>query len=134
MLIIRKKQLETLRNPRLKQLHRDLLVHVKEHFQAEVAERTDQELLDHIRRALDQAAVYGLRAERDLYLFVNITLLYGLEFDRQDQTAWTREFLEDEAVSEPGQRLALLYDEIIHRLEHMERMPEIRKRFYGDDI
>jgi len=133
MLTIRKEQIHTLRAPKLKRFYQEVLVHVKRHFPEETDNKNDQELVEHIRQAGDRAAAYGLKAERDLYLFINISMLYGPCFDRQEKTAWTKDFLDDKDVSNSSQRVALLHAEVIRRLALSERMPEIQRRFYGAD-
>lgn len=133
MLTIRKKQIQAFEPPLRQRLHQKLLRHVRTHFVEETEGRTDQELLEHIGAAHLGAESYGIRAERDLYLYVNITVIHGLDFDRAEETAWTKEVLSDQTVSDPGQRMDRLYEAVIHRLEVEEANARTRERFYGSD-
>jgi len=131
MFTIRRKQLEALLVPLIRRFHQELLEHVKTHFVEETEGKSDKELLEHIGQALKRAEAYGLKAERDLYMYINVSMLYGPYFDQEEETAWTRDYLIDKDVSSPSQRINRLYEEVIYRLEVEEKSAEIKKRFYG---
>jgi len=120
MLTIRREQFKALRVPLIRRFHQELLEHVKTNFVEETEGKSDKELLEHIRQALKRAEAYGLKAERELYLYINVSMLYGPHFDQEEETAWTRDYLADEDVSSPSQRMSRLYEEVIHRLKMEE--------------
>lgn len=133
MITIRQEQIEALRIPLIQQFCQELLEHVKIKFVEETEGKSDMELIEHIRQALKRAEVYGLKAERDLYMYINVSMLYGPRFDQQEVTAWTRDYLLDEDVSSQSQRMERLHEEVVYRLEAVEKSIEIKKRFYGVD-
>jgi hypothetical protein len=132
MLTIRREQIEALRVPLIRRFHQELLEHVKTHFVEETEGKSDKEILEHIRQALKRAEVYGLKAERELYMYINVSMLYGADFDEQEETKWTADYLTDEDVSSPTLRMNRLYEEIVHRLEVDENNARIEKEFYRD--
>ncbi len=125
MLKIREEQLAALRIPLVRRFDQRLLRHVRTHFQEETENRSDAELLDHIRQALDRALTYGLRKGQDLFKYVNVSMIYGPDFDEREETAWLREYLIDDDVPDPSQRAHRLHEAVIHRLRSEEdSMPE----------
>jgi hypothetical protein len=131
MLTIRREQMEAMRVPLIRRFHQGLLEHVKTNFLDEIKGKSDKELLEHIGQALKRAEGYGIKSERDLYLYINVSMLYGPHFDQEEETFWTRGYLADEDVSSPSQRMKRLYEEVVYRLEAEEKSAEIKKRFYG---
>jgi len=123
MLTIRREQFKALRVSLIRRFHQELLEHVKTNFVDETEGKSDKELLEHISQALKRAEVYGLKAERDLYKYINVSMLYGPNFD-QEETAWTRDYLVDEDVSSPSQRMNHLCQEVVCRLDVEERTAE----------
>ena len=120
MLKIREEQLAALRSTLVRSFHQKLLRHVREYFREETEDRGNGELLDHIRKTLERAGTYGLRAERDLFKYINISMIYGPDFDQKEETAWMREYLNDDDVPDPSQRLHRLHEAVIHRLRREE--------------
>ena len=131
MLTIRKKQIQAMRPALVRRFLEKLLQHIRTFFEAECEGRSDEELLEHIQRALERAGAYGLVAERDLFQYVNVSMLHGPDFDQQPETTWTRDFLTDEDVPDPGQRMDRLFQEVVHRLEVVEQNARLRDRFYS---
>lgn len=132
MLTIRQAQIEALRSPMIRQFHQELLEHVKTCFVEETDGKSDKEILGHIRQTLKRAEVYGIKAEKDLYLYINVSMLYGVDFDEQEETKWTADYLTDEDVSSPTLRMNRLHEEIVRRLEVDENNARIEKEFYRD--
>lgn len=131
MLTLRNKQMETLQRVPRKKLHRALLAHVKHYFPAQTARKNDFCLLTEIHKAHRRAATYGLKTEKEIYLFVNIAIVYGADFDQKEETAWTRAYLTDEDISSPGQRLDRLHEAVVARLEVAERLQGDERRSTG---
>jgi hypothetical protein len=121
MLTIRKEQMEALRRPRLERLYLDLIVHIRTSFAEQSAGMSDEELQQHIRKAVGRASQYQLRSERALYKFVSLSMLYGTDFDQAETTKWMRAILTDAEISSPNRRMDLLYDEVIRRLKLDEK-------------
>ncbi len=131
MLVLRKEQKDALRIPLIEKQIMGLVEHIKTNFPDETAGKTDDELFDRIKETLVRAEKYDIKAERDVYKYVNISMLYGADFDEAEETAWTADYLNDEAVSTPNMRINRLYEEVVCRLEVEENNARIEKEFYG---
>jgi hypothetical protein len=132
MITIRNEQKDALRMPLIIKQIRGLVEHVKTNFPDETAGETDDELFDRIKETLERAEKYDIRAERDVYKYINISMIYGADFDEKEETAWTVDYLNDEDVSSPTMRINRLYEEILYRLEVEENNARIEEKFYGD--
>lgn len=131
MIIIRNEQKDALRNPLTHKQILGLVDHIKSNFPDETAGKSDNELCDRVKETLSRAEKYDVKAERDVYKFINISMLYGADFDEKKETSWTAEYLTDEDVSTSGMRINRLYSEVLYRLKVKENNAEIYKRFYG---
>jgi len=131
MIILRKEQKDALRILLIQRQILGLVDHVKNHFPDETAGKSDDELFDQIMATLERAEKYGIKSECDVYQYINISMLYGADFDEKGDTAWTVDYLADEDVSSPTQRINRLFDEVVYRLEVEENSARIEKEFYG---
>ncbi len=134
MLIIRKEQKNALQISLINRQILGLVDHAKNHFPDETAGKTDDELFDLIKVTLERAEKYDIKDERDVYKYINISMLYGADFDEQQETKWTVDYLSDEDVSSPSKRLDRLYQEIVHRFEIDEKNARIKKEFYSERL
>ena len=121
MLTIRKEQTEAMRRPLVEQRIVDLVAHVKQDFPEETRGQSDEELYDRIEETLKRAERYDITSDRDVYKYVNISMIYGIDFNEQDETDWTADYLTDQEVTNPTHRMDRLYSEVIRRLEAEER-------------
>lgn len=131
MLTIRRDQLDALRAPAVHELVLELVTHIKHHFPAETAGESDEDLYARVKATLHRAEKYGMQGKRDAYRYVDVSMLYGADFDERPVTAWTVDFLTDEDVSSPSQRMNRLFDEVSYRLEVEESNARVRGEFYG---
>ncbi len=129
MIVIREEQIDTLIKQIQTTFHGELLVHVKNFFPDITAEYEDKVLLQHIRKSLDRAKTYQLTTERDLYKYVNITMIYGHDFDEKTEHGWMKEYLTDTDVPNPSQRLSRLYEEILERLERDAKNKRFQREY-----
>jgi hypothetical protein len=128
MLTLRSEQIQILAAPKLEQFYKDLVVHVRKNFPGETDAFSDETLLAHMRLVLKRARKYGIRAERDVYKYVNLTMLFGAYFDEAEETAWSNALLTDKDVADPHQRMNRLYEEAVDRLERLEEERVERER------
>lgn len=56
-----------------------------------------------------RAAQYGIDSERDVALFVDLTLFLGDGFDSDPDLPWAAEILQDELIVDPGLRIDTLH-------------------------
>lgn len=133
MLTIRSEQMEVLRGPFTHRIVLNLMAHARQHFPEECSHLSDEELREQMAETARRAEKYDITGERDLHKYVNITKIYDLDFDEQEETAWTVTYLTDPAVALPSQRIDRLHEEAIYRLEVEENNAAIEMEFYGDD-
>jgi len=132
MFRIRKAQADILRAPLIHNQLLELMAHLKKHFPDEAAALPDEALYERLKDTRLRSLKYGITSTKGLYQFVNVSMLYGADFDEQEETAWTKGFLEDEAVPNAAKRMNRLYEEVVHRLEIEESNAKIREKFYGE--
>ena len=117
MLTIRKEQVQALSRVTIQEFEKDMLQHLMQFFPDESAAMGNKELRAHIRHAIARAKGYGVSSERDLCKYLNLTMVYGRDFDTDPEVEWMRDFLTDPDVSDPGERMSRLYAEALYRLE-----------------
>ena len=132
MLIIRKEQIAALSETGRHRMILNIMAHVKEYFPEETEVVAEDELYERISRTIERAKPYGILAERDVYKFVDVSMIYGMEFDEAEETAWTKTYLTDPDIPGPRQRMDLLFDEVVHRLETEENNSAIAEAYYGN--
>jgi hypothetical protein len=119
MWMIRKEQMQALREPLLARFHLQLLKHVRKHFADETAGESDGEILNHIRHAAGRAAHHGFTSERDVYNYVNISIILGPDFEEAEESQWTKKYLLDRNAA-PGKRIDGLHEELLQKLKEEE--------------
>jgi hypothetical protein len=117
MLTIRKEQMQALSRVTIQEFEKDMAQHLTQFFPDESAAMGDKALRAHIRHAIARAKEYGVTSERDLCKYLNLTMVYGRDFDTDPELEWMRDFLADPDVPDPGERMSRLYAESLHRLE-----------------
>ena len=117
MLTIRKAQMQALGRAAMQEFEKDMLQHLRQFFPDECAALGSKALREHTRHAIARAKEYGLTSERDLCKYLNLTMIYGRDFDTDPELEWMRDFLIDPDVSDPSERMRRLYAESLHRLE-----------------
>jgi len=128
MLVIRKEHMEALSKAQEERFIVEMMAHLRTDFPDETSDMGDAALRQYVEDTLDVAKKYGLSSRQDLYRFVNLTMLYGIEFENTDDKHWMHEYLTDPAISDPGKRLERLHNECVYRLGLEERNEEIRDK------
>jgi hypothetical protein len=89
--------------------------HLRRFFPAASAPLDDDGLRALIRHGVAGARGYGIVGERDLALYLNLTMALGRDFDRDPLLPWAREALVDASLPEPSRRMARLYRRTLER-------------------
>lgn len=121
MLILRKEQIAALSGAKADRFTDEMANHLRSTFPEETAGMDSAALQGYIEKVFDAAKKYNLSSRQDLCRFLNITMLFGMEFENVEARHWMHEYLTDERISDPGKRLKRLYDECISRLETEEK-------------
>ncbi len=130
MLVIRRAQEETLGRPNLLTFIREMQNHLRSHFPEAMSPYADEQLQSLIEVALGKAAHFGIRSKRHACQFLNLCALYGWKFLDQGKNRWMLEkYLENPNISDPGNRIELLVDQCLWRLEVEEQNRRLRQEF-----
>jgi hypothetical protein len=116
MLILRTAQLEALGASAQRCFEERLIAHLEKFFPQPCAVLGEAGLRQLCREGIARARIHGLRSERDLCKYLNLMLVSGRDFDREQP--WAAEILE--LNSAPGQRMERLYAAALERLEGMQ--------------
>jgi len=109
-----------------------MVQHLTRFFPDESGAMGEEGLREHVRHAIDRGKDYGLTSERDLCKYLNLTMVYGRDFDIDPQLEWMREFLTDPDVPEPSERMSRLYAQTLYSLELEEENRRAIEEFERD--
>jgi hypothetical protein len=115
-LIIRKVQMDVVRDELRSRLVKTVTVHARECFPEECAAMGEEQLLHRMEDAAAAAARWGLGSPQDVCRFVNLSMILGPGFDSDPKLKWIYEMLSDAGVPSRSQRLSLVYAEAVRRL------------------
>jgi hypothetical protein len=107
MFRIRKEQKRAFRQAALQQFEDAAARHVERCFPNEWATFGDLAIRQWIRIGIDGAARYGIVAERDVCKFVDLMVVFGVDFDRQCE--WARKILDAPTPGDPFARMRILH-------------------------
>jgi hypothetical protein len=93
MIRIRDEQMEALRRAGLKRFQTAMLIHLRSCMPSQTSVLSDEELLTTIETGISRAGSYGVILEFDVQRFLECTIKYGSDFDRDPAYAWAGEIL-----------------------------------------
>ncbi|HEX8244896.1 MAG TPA: hypothetical protein VF541_15415 [Longimicrobium sp.] len=129
MLTVRNGQLAALADERARDFAERMCRHLRHEFPAETAALGDAELRTAVDAALARARAWGLASGEELCRWLNLCACFGWAFDRDPALPWMRAALADAGGGAPGERLHLLYERALHRLETEARNRRLREAF-----
>lgn len=94
MFVITDQQRAAFRARGVAELHEALLGHVLECFPGACAALGADSLASHVGRAMGRAEAHGLTLERDICTYVELTIVFGLDFERDAPHGWAGPLLE----------------------------------------
>jgi|GEM_PF-1200294 len=129
MLRLSPAQLQAIEQAQVHTSFSQLAAHCRTYYPDAVSHLSDAALIEQLQHCQQRAQAYGLTSRRDLYRFVNLALSFGWEFDLDAKLPWMRQYLTDPRIDSPAQRLELLVQYAIHRLEVEETNRAQRQAF-----
>jgi hypothetical protein len=120
MLTIRKEQIKAFEEVAMRQFIDDMIIHVNKYFPEECGKLGEEQLRNHLVWIIPRAKKYGLEAERDLCRYLNLSIIYGKDFDSDPGLVWMVNILLDYNEPNPSLRLNRLYKEVTKRMEKEE--------------
>lgn len=79
--------------------------------------------------AVDRAKSYGLRSERDVCRFLNLSAVLGADFDRLPDFKWIADELSSRDVSSPSARLDRVFAQLQSDAEREQRNQAVLEEF-----
>jgi len=129
MLTIRDAQLTILRAPQRERFIDAMCQHLRHHFQEELAALDDNRLKLKVSQSLKRAATYGVTSQQDSYRYLNLAATYGWEFDQDPDLSWMQRYLTDPHITHASERLNLLVDQCIYRIDVEAHNRQLQEEF-----
>ena len=109
MLIIRKKQMDKLKEYSFNQFENRMVDHLQHFFPDRYEALGESKTREMVRYSARQASRYGFHTEHDVALYNTLMYFFGLDFDTDPELAWAASILGDQAIGEPSERIERLY-------------------------
>jgi len=104
MLTITKEQLAIFREPAIEVFVKKVLVHLNKCFPEKCKEMSEQvEKL--VRYGIGRAAGYDIRAERDVVKYIDLMMVFGVDFDDDPKLPWASRILNDPNLPLPRRKI-----------------------------
>jgi hypothetical protein len=100
MLQIRREQMDVFNRLSVEQFCRRTRRHLKQTFPSQTEEMGDERLDELIKSGIARAKRYGLEQERNVQVFLEFLVLYGLDLGTTPKTRWARSILADRNLDE----------------------------------
>lgn len=108
MLVVRQDQMDALAEFQAREFEKRMLHNLGVKFPRQCAKLGEPTVREMIREGVARSASYDITAERDVSRFIELMFIIRRDFDRAEETAWSRPMLEDRAF-EPDARLRKVY-------------------------
>ncbi len=119
MIVIGNAQMDQMNRHSMRRFETRLMAHLEEVVPKEYAAAGDQEVLKLIRAGMKRAKPYGIEAEEDIALFVELMLTDSPEWELPEERKWARDILQNRSLT-GHLKMAMLYDEISAELPSPE--------------
>jgi hypothetical protein len=109
MLNIRKEQLAAFGPIGKKAFEDRMIAHLRKVFLEQCGPLDEPKLRELIRHGTQRAASYHIISERDVCKFIDLTILYGRDFDKDPALPWAQSVLQNRAIRNPTSKIERLY-------------------------
>jgi hypothetical protein len=120
MFTLRAAHLRAFEQAALEQFEDRMAAHVREEFPEEWEGLGEATVRQHIGHGLAKAESYGITAEQDVCLYIDLVILLGPNFDTDPTMPWARAILRDPGRPDPSARMEHLYDVAVAEMERQE--------------
>jgi hypothetical protein len=101
--------------------------HLEAHYPDRVSVLQPSVLRAHVDRAIEAAQGLGLSTERAICRHLNLCMTCGWDYLDQPENGWMRDrYLDNAALGVPDERMRLLVDEVLRRMEIEEHNQRLR--------
>jgi hypothetical protein len=116
MIRIRREQKQAIAAGNRKDFEDRMVAHIRKFFPKhyeELKEENTRLLVDH---EIDRAKSWGIVAERDVCKYIDLSLVFGPDFDTDGKQPWAAEILTDKRIDDPTHRTDKLFRTGLTRL------------------
>ncbi|MCU0727305.1 MAG: hypothetical protein MUE73_16220 [Planctomycetes bacterium] len=109
MIRIRNEQKKALAAGSRKDFEDRMVAHIRKFFPKhyeQLKEENTRLLVDH---EIERAKTYGIVAERDVCKYIDLSLVFGPDFDADGKQPWATEILTDKRIDDPSYRTDRLF-------------------------
>jgi len=117
MLVINRQQQTPLFDYELQKFIARMKVHIAEHFPEHSKALDDPQQTELIQYGIDNAGKYNIVTERDVCIYIDLMFALSPDFDVNEKFSWAEPILNDESLSNAGQKVDALYNLAIEVLE-----------------
>jgi hypothetical protein len=107
MLIIRQAQFAVLSQYETRKFENWMFAHLHRFFPAECAAAGDARVIETIRYGIQRAAAHRITDKRDVCRYIDLMVVFGLDFDRDPKLRWAADILARRADSRSRMRALL---------------------------
>lgn len=99
------------------------VAHVTRYFPRHVSALGAEETRRAVRAARAAAAALGFPGERELAHFIDLTFMFGPDFQSKPMHTWAAGILADRTIADPRSRMARLYEAALNHLRQLAAAP-----------
>jgi hypothetical protein len=98
-LIIRQAQMEAFSQVEFKKFEDWMVNHLNQFFPAQCLALGNTQVRELIQHGIRRASGYGITTERDVCKFIDLMIVFGRDFDRDEKSAWAGQILANRKTS-----------------------------------
>ncbi len=108
-MIVRQEQLNTLSESATSDFENRVVAHLSKCFPAESEVLQEQGVREIIQYGMERAASYDVSAERDVCKYIDVMMVFGRDFDKDEDLPWASRILNDKVLNNPTARIDRLF-------------------------
>jgi hypothetical protein len=115
MLTIRQSQMAVFSRVEVQKFEDWMVAHLQKFFPKQCIALGEQQLRETIQYGIRRSAHYGFKAKRDVCKYIDLTIVFGRDFDADKRNRWATEILGQRG--NPGTRMQALFTAAKFRLK-----------------
>lgn len=117
MWTIRQDQVDIFKEAAVKRFENLMVGHLQKFFPAKCEGVGEAQVREMVRYGIERAKTYGITAECDVSVFVDVMFVMGRDFDLLSQNAWAGRILKDRTGNSCTERVMQLRDATLEHLK-----------------
>ena len=111
MLTLRQEQVKAFGPLGMKSFEDKVLVHLRKVFPEKAEALGEPRLRDAIRYGTQRAKTYSIVSEHDVCKYIDLSILYGRDFDKDAALPWAAKILQNKNIRNPTTKVDRLFRE-----------------------